>query len=163
MSFEQLSYLAQMVASVGVIVSLIFVGLQIRQNTGALQRNEHNSTMAQWTVIRMAIAKHRDIAELMTTGLHGESPLDPADQLRLEQMLQENAWASFHIWERTQRGIFPKGTFELTAGPLLGDLLRTVRGEAWWRSAKGSGFIPEFVADVDAVLAKDNGASVVVA
>jgi hypothetical protein len=25
-----------------------------------LQRNEHNSTMAQWTVIRMAIAENRD-------------------------------------------------------------------------------------------------------
>ncbi len=70
MSFEQISYLAQIVASLGVIVSLIFVGLQIRQNTAALQRNEHNSTMEQWTVIRMAIAKNRDIAELMTGGLH---------------------------------------------------------------------------------------------
>jgi hypothetical protein len=97
MSLEQLSYLAQMVASVGVIVSLIFVGLQIRQNTGALRRNEHNSTVAQWTVVRMAIAKHRDIAELMTAGLKGKGALDAADQLRLEQMLQENAWASFHI------------------------------------------------------------------
>lgn len=140
-----------MVASIGVIVSLIFVGLQIRQNTGALQRNEHNSTMAQWTVIRMAIAKQRDIAELMTAGPHGEHALDAADQLRLG----ENAWASFHIWERTQRGIFPKGTFELTAGPLLSSLLRTERGEAWWRSTKGSGFIPAFVSDVDALLAKD--------
>jgi hypothetical protein len=161
MSFEQLSYLAQMVASVGVIVSLIFVGLQIRQNTGALQRNEHNSTMAQWTVIRMAIAKHRDVAELMTAGLHGERVLDAADQLRLEQMLAENAWASFHIWERTQRGIFPKGTFELTAGPLLRSLLKTERGAAWWRSAKGSGFIPAFVTDVDALLARNNAASAV--
>src|SRR5438046_741994 len=68
MSFEQLSYLAQIVASVGVIVSLIFVGLQIKHNTGALQRNEHNSTMTQWTVIRQAIAGNRDIAELMTAG-----------------------------------------------------------------------------------------------
>ena len=75
MSFEQISYLAQIVASVGVIVSLIFVGLQIRQNTGALQRNEHNSTMTQWTVIRMAIAKNRDIAELMTAGLQGGARL----------------------------------------------------------------------------------------
>jgi hypothetical protein len=157
MSFEQLSYLAQMVASVGVIVSLIFVGLQIRQNTGALQRNEHNSTMAQWTVIRMAIAKHRDIAELMTSGLHGERDLDAADQLRLEQMLQENTWAAFHIWERTQRGIFPKGTFEATAGPLLCGLLTTPRGADWWRSAKHIGFIPGFVSDVDAVLAKHSG------
>ncbi len=153
MSLEQLSYLAQIVASVGLVVSLIFVGLQVKHNTGALQRNEHNSTMAQWTVIRMAITQNRDIAELMTAGLHGESAIDAADQLRLEQMLAEHAWAAFHIWDRTQRGVFPKGTFELTAGPLLNGLLRTVRGGAWWRSAKHAGFIPGFVVDVDAILA----------
>ncbi len=154
MSLEQWSSLAQIIASVGVIVSLIFVGLQIKHNTGALQRDEHNSTMAQWTVIRQAIAGNRDIAELMTAGLHGGRELDAADQLRLEQMLQEHAWASFHIWERTQRGIFPKGTFELTAGPLLYTLLKTPRGAAWWRGAKSNGFIPAFVSDVDAVLVK---------
>jgi len=160
MSFEQLSYLAQIVASVGVIASLIFVGLQIKHNTNALQRNEHNSTMAQWTVIRQAIATNRDVAELMTAGLHGESALDAADQLRLEQMLAENAWAAFHIWDRTQRGVFPQGTFELTAGPLLVELLRTRRGEAWWRSSKHAGFIPAFVKDVDGLLAKDGGRAV---
>lgn len=162
MSFEQLSYLAQIVASVGVIVSLIFVGLQIKHNTGALQRNEHNSTMAQWTVIRQAIARNRDIAELMTAGLSGERALDAADQLRLEQMLQEYAWASFHIWDRTQRGVFPKGTFEATAGAFLCGLLTTPRGGTWWRSAKHTGFIPGFVVDVDTVIAKNGGASVVV-
>ena len=162
MSLEQLSSLAQIVASVGVIVSLIFVGLQIKHNTGALQRNEHNSTMEQWTVIRQAIAQNRDIAELMTAGLHEERALDTADQLRLEQMLAEHAWASFHIWDRTQRGVFPKGTFELTAGPLLCSLLKTPRGEAWWSSAKHKGFIPGFVFDVDALLARDTTASVIV-
>ena len=106
--------------------------------------------------------RNRDIAELMTTGLSGERALDAADQLRLEQMLAENLWASFHIWERTQRGIFPKGTFELTAVPHLCGLLRTMRGEAWWHSAKHTGFIPGFVLDVDAVLAKNSGVSVVV-
>ena len=154
MSFQQVSDLAQIIASIGVIVSLIFVGLQIRHNTGALQRNEHNATMAQWTVIRMAIAKDRDIAELMTAGIHGERSMDAADQLRLEQMLQEYAWASFHIWDRTQRGVFPKGTFEATADAFLATLLRTPVGESWWRKAKHIGFPPGFVLDVDAVLAK---------
>jgi hypothetical protein len=154
MSFEQISYLAQIVASVAVVASLIFVALQIKQNTRALQRNEHNSTMEQWTVIRQAIAQNREIAELMTAGLHGERSMDAADQLRLEQMLQENAWAAFHIWDRTQRGIFPKGTFEATAGALLCNLLKTPGGEGWWRKAKYIGFHPGFVSDVDAVLAK---------
>jgi hypothetical protein len=83
-------------------------------------------------------------------------------QSKLEQTLAEHLWACFHIWDRTQRGVFPKGTFELTAGPLLSGLLKTVRGEPWWRNAKHTGFIPGFVADVDAVLAKDNEASAVV-
>jgi len=154
MSFEQISYLAQILTSIGVIVSLIFVGLQIKQNTRALQRNEHNSTMEQWTVIRQAIAQNRDIAELMTAGLRGERALDAADQLRLDQMLQENGWAAFHIWDRTQRGIFPKGTFEATGGALLQTLLTTLGGAAWWRSAKQTGFPPAFVSDVDALLTK---------
>ena len=154
MSFEQLAYLAQIVASVGVVLSLVFVGLQVRQNTGALQRNEHNSTMAQWTVIRMAVATNRDMAELMTAGLHGERVLDAADQLRLEQFLAENVWAAFQIWDRTQRGVFPKGTFELTCGPRLCALLGTARGEPWWRSARNTGFLPAFTVDVDAELAK---------
>jgi hypothetical protein len=152
MTLEQWSSLSQLVGSVGVVVSLVFVGLQIRQNTGALQRNEHNSTMAQWTVVRMAIAQHRDIAELMSAGLRGERALDAADQLRLEQMLQEVAWASFHIWDRTQRGVFPAGTFEASVGALLRELLGTVRGAAWWRGAKHVGFLPQFAADVDGVL-----------
>ncbi len=161
MNWDAIVAISQLVAAVGVILSLVFVGLQVKQNTAALQRNEHNSTMAQWSVIRMAIAGNRDVAELMTAGLDGERSMDAADQLRLEQMLAEHAWASFHIWDRTQRGVFPKGTFELTAGPLLCSLLRTARGEAWWRSAKDVGFIPRFVVDVDALLARHSGASVV--
>jgi hypothetical protein len=156
MNWDAIVAISQLVAAMGVILSLIFVGLQIKQNTRALQRTEHNSTMEQWTVIRQAIAQNRDIAELMTAGLQGERAFDAADQLRLDQMLAEHAWAAFHIWDRTQRGIFPKGTFEATGGALLTTLLRTPGGAAWWRSAKqtGYGFPPGFVTDVDAILAK---------
>jgi|HubBroStandDraft_3_1064219.scaffolds.fasta_scaffold347757_2 hypothetical protein len=57
MTLENLFYLAQIVAAVAVIVSLAFIAVQIRANTAALQRSKHNSTMAQWTVIRMTIAR----------------------------------------------------------------------------------------------------------
>src|SRR5438477_3401881 len=156
MNWDAIVAISQLVAAVGVMLSLVFVGLQIKQNTRALQRTEHNSTMEQWTVIRQAIAQNRDIAELMTAGLQGERTLDSADQLRLEQMLAEQAWAAFHIWARTQRGIFPKGTFEVTGGALLATLLRTSGGAAWWGTAKetGYGFHPRFASDVDAILAK---------
>ena len=154
MSLEQLSYLSQIVASIGVILSLVFVGLQIRQQTAELQRNEHNSTMEQWTAIRMAIAQHREIAELMTAGLAGTKTLDEADRLRLDMLLNEYAWASFHIWDRTQRGVFPPGTFEISCAQFA-VLLKTPFGAEWWKTAARYGLIPPFMADVDAMLARD--------
>lgn len=154
MSLEHAFFLSQIIASVALVASLIFVGREVRENTTALQRAEHNSTMEQWTVIRMAIARDRGIAELMTAGLDGERALDRAAQLQLEQMLAEYAWAAFHIWDRTQRGVFPKGTFEFTGGAMLAGVMATPRGTAWWRSAKQYGFVPAFVADVDALIAR---------
>jgi len=153
MTLEQVFFLSQTIGAVAVVASLIFVGWQIKDNTKALQRHEHNNTMAQWTVIRMAIVNSGEVAELMTAGLRGERILSAAEQLRLEQYLQEQTWACFHIWDRTQRGIFPKGTFELTGGAYLRDILMTAVGGAWWRGAKNAGFIPAFVAQVDALLA----------
>jgi hypothetical protein len=153
MSLEQLSWLSQIVGSVGVVLSLLFVASQIRQNTRALARGEHNSTMAQWTVIRQAIVSDRRIAELMSDGLSGALTLDGPDQLRVENMLQEYLWACFHIWDRTQRGVFPRGTFEASNGALLTQLLLSPVGSAWWRWARHVAFVPAFVVDVDAVLA----------
>jgi len=152
LNWDAVVALSQLIAAIGVVLSLVFVGLQIRQNTRALQRTEHNSTMEQWTVIRQAIAQNRDLAELMTVGLNGERALDAADQLRLEHMLGEHTWAAFHIWDRMKRGIFPKGTFEACGAPVLAKLFATPRGATWWQSAKvsGYGFPPGFVADVDA-------------
>jgi hypothetical protein len=161
MTLEHLFFVSQIVAAVAVVASLLFVGREIRSNTIALQRDEHNSTMEQWTVIRMAVAKNREIAELVAVGLDGRRPLDATDQLRLEQFLSEVSWAAFHIWDRTQRGIFPKGTFEQTGGVYLCSVLATTRGNAWWQSAKKYGHHPGFVADVDRQLGLGNPAPVV--
>jgi hypothetical protein len=151
-SLQQLSQLAQIVATIGGIVSLLFVASQIRHNTRVLERNEHNSTMNEWTQIRQTIVTRRDIAELMTAGLDGDRALDAADQLRLDQMLRECVWAAFHTWERTRRGVFPKGTFEATAGAFICDLLRTPRGTDWWQRSKPEGLVPFFVADMDRLI-----------
>jgi hypothetical protein len=153
-SLEQLAQFAQIVGTLGAIVSLLFVAWQIRHNTRALERNEHNATMAEWTAIRQMIVTNRDVADLMSAGLSGERELNAADQMRLEHMLQECLFASFHIWEKTKRGIFPKGTFEATAGTYMCKLLQTLRGIVWWQREKTAGYSPSFVADLDAILSR---------
>ena len=64
----------------------------------------------------------------MTSGLSGERTFDAADQLRLEQMLQEYAWASFHIWNSATRCL-SKGDFRSDGWCILGHLAQN----AGWR------------------------------
>ena len=73
--------------------------------------------------------------------------------------MQENAWAAFHIWDRTQRAASsPKGTFrKQPGGALLESLHKTPGGANWWGKAKHVGFHPGFVFDVDAMLSKTSG------
>jgi hypothetical protein len=157
MSMQDFTNLAEIVASVGVIVSLVFVGYQMRQNTSQLQRNEHNSTMAQWSTIRMALVANRDVAEIWRRGLHGEGGLDATDQLRLESLLAEQLWAAYHVWERTKRRILREGTFQEAVAPLTPAWLSTPRGAPWWSTAKRN-YPPLFVADVEAAVTKFGGA-----
>jgi len=158
MSLQDFTSLTEIVSSIGVIVSLIFVGYQMRQNTSQLQRNEHNSTMAQWSTIRMASVENRDVAQLWREGLHGERELDVTDQFRLEALLAEQLWAAYHVWERTKRGILTEGTFQEAVAPLVPAWLATERGAPWWSAAKRN-YPPMFAADVDAALIRFGDAS----
>ena len=157
MALQDFTNLAEIAASVVVIVSLIFVAYQIRQNTSQLQRNEHNATMAQWSTIRMTFVENRDVAEIWSKGLHGEGELDATDHFRLESLLAEQLWAAYHVWERTKRGILTEGTFQEAVAPLTPAWLSTPRGAPWWSTAKQN-YPPLFVADVDAAVTKFGGA-----
>lgn len=157
MSLQDFTNLAEIAASIVVILSLIFVGYQISQNTSQLQRNEHNSTMAQWSTIRMALVGNRDVAEIWREGLYGERELDVTDQFRLESLLAEQLWAAYHVWERTKRGILTEGTFQQAVAPLTPAWLSAPRGAQWWSTAKQN-YPLLFVADVDAAVTRFGGA-----
>lgn len=68
-TLETASHLSQIIASIAVFISLIYVGLQLSQNTAQLRRAENNATLTQFQAIRLSIIQNRDVAELLATGL----------------------------------------------------------------------------------------------
>jgi hypothetical protein len=97
MSLQDFTNIFDIVASVGVAASLVVVGYQIKQNTNQLERSEHNSTMEQWSAIRMVLVENRDVAELWAVGLSEETEINAADRFRLESLLSEQLWACYHV------------------------------------------------------------------
>ncbi|WP_412061290.1 hypothetical protein [Rubrivirga sp. IMCC45206] len=127
--------LAQIAGTVAVLVSLVYVGVQLRQATDQLERQESNATQSQWQAIRLLIAGDRDAARVWTEGLAGDS-LDAVDAARFDRLLEEHAWATVHIWDRTRRGLFEAANFQRSAAPPLARWLCTPGGGPWWTARR---------------------------
>jgi len=149
---QDLSNASQVVGAIAVVASLVYVGLQLNQNTRQLQREENNATQAQWQTIRLTMAGNREVAQLWVAGLNGEA-LDGVQRLRFETLLSEHTWATFHIWDRTQAGIFMSDQFKRGAAPPLARWLSTKGGARWWAKTKVQ-YAPGFVRDMDAAMTR---------
>ena len=148
MSLEQASDWALVVSAVAVVVSLIYVGFQLRQNTVELKRGEANATLAQASAYRLAVAGNPEVAQLLSRGLSREQTLDAPDQMRFELLLTEYTWITFHMWDRFRLRIGTKGQWQRGPLPALARYLTTPGGQAWWSIAKVR-YPPEFRAAID--------------
>ena len=105
MSLQDFTNLAEIGGTIIVIISLIFVAYQIRQNTNQIQRNEHNQHHG--TVVDNPVdasRKPRRCGDL-EQGIARRGRIGCDGPVSLESLLEEQLWAAYHVWERTKRGI----------------------------------------------------------
>lgn len=149
MTLAAFADVAEVIGALGVIAGLIFVGVQLRQNTKQMERGESNSAMAQGVVLRQLLMSNRESAELLHRGISG-APLDPVDELRLNMFFLELAYTAMHVWDRVRNGLALKDELARVA-PVIGSVLSSERGRAWWARMRAM-LRPNFVADFEALV-----------
>jgi len=95
MTLEEFNYIAEIVASVAVIASLIYVGLQVRQNTEATQVSTSQAFVSTHGEIVLQISREKEFTDIFYRGLSGLSNLDDSETVAF------TAWAihAFRAWE----------------------------------------------------------------
>ena len=147
---EYLAFIAQIVSAVAIVISLIFVGIQLHEGNTVTLRNESNATMTQWSAFRASVYADRETARMFEAGMAGDPPLDPVDNLRFLYLMREHAWATFQIWDRAKRGVLPTANFELGAAPDFLRVICTPGGTPAWNEIKHE--LPSaYVADMDRI------------
>jgi hypothetical protein len=147
MTLSELASLGSLVSGVAVLITLVFLLIQTRQNTMALFRAEANATYTAGSEWMMAIINNQDLARLLIAGSAENGNLNEIDDLRFGNFLRLTLWFSQHIWHRQKLGILPEGEWERGTA-IVTDLLVTRRGAAWWDQNKAS-FPPGFPEAVD--------------
>lgn len=95
MTLETVYYISQIVAVVGIFASLIFVGVQIRQNTAATRAASHHSVSDSLNEINRMFAENADLTKIWLAGMADRKALTNEERWRFDA----TARAYFHVCE----------------------------------------------------------------
>lgn len=82
MDLENTARMAEIISSVAVIVSLIYVSVQVRQNTQALKATTYDAVTANSVAILAPMFAHPEFTEFLTRVQSNPEAATPAEKLR---------------------------------------------------------------------------------
>lgn len=86
---------AEIVSAIAVVISLIYVGFQVSQNTAAVQATTYKEITATYGELQLVIIENEQFAGILVRA-EERAPLTPTEMYRLE------TWMWFHMgnWEQ---------------------------------------------------------------
>jgi len=141
---SKLADISEIVSSIAIVVTLIYLTVEVQQNTNALLAQSRETVLA---TAQQALGYQIDNPEIALSIIKRE-PLTPEEMIRL------NAWyvgimrTREYIWAQYQSGIIDEPQWQ-TELAVLQVLLQPVRTRNWWNKLGRPVFGPEFVAFVD--------------
>ncbi len=146
MSLSDLGNLGEFVSGLAVVISLLYLAVQIRQNTRSLRAGAHQSITSHIAELNRTIVENAEVARLMEVGLRDLMALSPEDRRRF------NAYnsARFRHYDNLYYQ-YRAGTLEESQWSGLRNLLRFHLSQPgivrWWEEARAF-YSPDFVAYV---------------
>ncbi len=152
MTLEQVFFLTQSLAAVGVIASLIFLGLQTKDNARAVRAATTQAVLGDYTAWYRSLAEHPSILAVCTKGYTSPGDLS-ADEKRLflvtVQIVVYSAQNAFTQWSN---GHLPEGVWTMYEKGLA-ITMRSPGGLMFWSERRWL-FSNAFRAEVEAAIAK---------
>lgn len=152
MNWEMLSALGQLVAAVGVIPSLIYLAIQIREQNKERRRAGINVLTAQWGDLVRSAQESADFSAVFLKGMRSFNDLEPVDKLRFS--------AFFTRFTRNCEAMFLYYRDGALDKALWGEVERTISDyfaypgvKEWWATRK-HWLTDEFRAVVEKIIAK---------
>ncbi len=152
MNWEMLSAMGQAVAAIGVIPSLIYLAVQIREQNKERRRAGINLLTAQWSELVKSAQESREFAEVFLEGMRSFRDLDGPDKLRFS--------AFFTRFTRNCEGMFiyyRDGALEKALWDgverTMSDYFAYPGAREWWETRK-HWLTDEFRAVVEEIIAR---------
>jgi hypothetical protein len=82
MSLEQVFYVSQSIAGFAIVISMAFVGLEMRVSNRESRHRTMEETLTDYREVRFQMMANNDIADIWLRGLHEFKALNPVEKVR---------------------------------------------------------------------------------
>ena len=151
MSLEDLGNIGEFVAAVAVVVSLIYLAVQIRQNTRSVRTASYQALTTSMSNYLETISRDREAASMFLRGLEDPGKLDDEDALRFVTTCM-NVFNNFENLFYQRRQAMIESEFSERWKRVMRWYLRQSGVVAWWQHNKRM-FSETFQTHVDEQLA----------
>ena len=155
MVFSDWSVIAELVSALGIIITLIYLAIQVHQNTRQEEFQGLQAAILRFLNNVDGITKTEEDAEVFRRGLNHFSDLPAATQGSFHSKMHSLLHGFHSIWILYKSGILPE--YELVAmRQIYVELLMSPGGRQWWETFKHIP-PPHLVAYLDEEIQKSEG------
>jgi hypothetical protein len=143
MSLEEINYTAEIIASIAVIASLIYIGREVSQNTAAMRTAAAQASVNAVNDYVGLINSADKLADILHEGARGLSSLQGGDLIRFMAFNEQSFIACQSYYLQWKDGTLDDRLWQLHRQTALEQLSQPGQQEFW--SLRRHWFFPEFV------------------
>jgi hypothetical protein len=150
MSLSDLAAIGSFVSGIAVVISLVTLTIQIRQNTNLMRRAEANAQQEQFSQWRLTIAGNAELANIWVNGMR-DGKLTEVEEQRFSFLLQDFLFCFYQSWDREKTAMKDREWDEMSRR--IAFIMTTKRGAAWWERNRFM-YLSTYAEEIDAAVSK---------
>jgi len=150
MNWEAAGAIGEIIGALAVFLTLIYLALQIRQNTKAVQASAVDASISKVTSVRQSMYENAEIAEIYIVGLANPDDLDELSRTRFRLLMHNILMAISNIYSQTNFAGLSSSMWESQL-VLLRRVVTTPGGQWFWKEYQLE-FDETFRGQIEAIL-----------
>ncbi len=135
LTLEDGYYVSQMVAAVFLILSVIYLALQIRQNTCAMRLSNFQAGSANWANVMGMLTKNEEVTDIYRRGMAADDTLNEIEQIQFRMLGMQLLRVFNENFEQNHEGAMRKDRWEASQRAHI-DVMQTPGIQMVWSSRK---------------------------
>jgi hypothetical protein len=112
MTLEDLGNIGEFLGALAVVISLVYLAVQIRQNTRAVRSASHQSLVSSEQAIQASVSDNREVARIVVQANKDFDGLDEEDRLRFVMLVSRMLSNFENIYYQYSRGLLDEDLWQ---------------------------------------------------